>query len=363
MLFLSNERSHAKARSAYTHRLNKLQECLQLHGFETDYLSLRDSPVSRPILLQPLNYPVARKKLAECDFIHAGGDATFAASLWKPFTRAQIIYDVHGDTLEEAKMEWESEKGLRSAHQVVQSFIANAVQFRAADRFLFVSRPMQDWLHQRKIGSEDHSALIRNGVDLNLFRPASPPDNKDFVVAYAGGFSVWQGLENLVQAVEKTSNKKIRLKIIGVTSGQKSFADDVSRRLGDRVELLGRMDQQKLVSQLGNVDVLVIPRSAHPALRVALPTKFAEYLALGRPLVVSNVDETAELVRANNCGLVSEPNSDDLARTLAAMSELTCAERQRMGDNARQLAEQAFSWEEIGRRYAESLNRWVDVNE
>ncbi len=146
MLFLSNERNHSKSGSAYAHRLQKLQEALQSNGIETDYLSLRDAPVGRPILLQPLNFPAARKKLANCDFIHAGGDATYAASLWKPFTKARVIYDVHGDTYSEAKLEWSQAKGMRSAHQLIQAFITNSIQYRCADRFLVVSRPMEKWL-------------------------------------------------------------------------------------------------------------------------------------------------------------------------------------------------------------------------
>ena len=196
-----------------------------------------------------------------------------------------------------------------------------------------------------------------------MFHPAPTSNNKNFVVAYAGGFDVWQGIENLVEAIEKIPDQNIRLQIIGITSKQKTIADKIARRLGDRVELLERMDQHELVARLSAADVLVIPRTDHPALRVALPTKFAEYLALAKPVIVSNIDETAELVRIHDCGLVSEPNSDDLARTLTNMSKLSLAERERMGARGRHLAEQEFSWADIGERYAENLLRWSSTGD
>jgi glycosyltransferase involved in cell wall biosynthesis len=345
--------------------LNKLQQSLQSNGIETDYLSLRDAPIGRPILLQPLNYPVARKKLARCDFVHAGGDATYAASLWKPFTNARIIYDVHGDTYNEAKLEWCHAKGMHSAHQLIQAFITNSIQYRCADRFLVVSRLMEKWLSREKNRNGDSTALIRNGVDLDLFRPPYPlnqaarPSN-DFVVGYAGGFAVWQGLENLVDAFERITEKSIRLRIVGIRSGQKALADKIRQRLGDRVELLARMDQKSLVSTLAQTDVLVIPRTTHPALEVAMPTKFAEYLAVAKPVIVSDVDETAQLVREHQCGLVAQPNSEDLARTLTEASKFTSYQRNEMGSKARALAESEFSWEIIGRRYADCLKRWGD---
>lgn len=358
VLFLSNEHSPNRRQSAYAHRLNKLQQSLDRNGFTTSYFSLRDATVGNPILLQPLNLMAAREKLSQCDFIHAGGDATYVASLWKPFTKAKIVYDVHGDTLQEARMQWSHGKDLRSAHQLIQSRITNTVQFRVADRFLFVSNVMRNWLRQVKKRPEKNMALVRNGVDLELFRPAAVTTSQDFVVTYAGGFSVWQGLENLVQAIEKIPDQRIRLQVIGVTDNQQEFSKSVTQRLGERVELLPRMSQAELVTRLADADVLMIPRTDHPALRVALPTKFAEYLALAKPVIVSDIDETADLVRQHQCGLVADPNSDSLAQTITNMSDLSQSERAEMGQRGRALAEQEFSWEQIGDQYSQNLLRW-----
>ena len=77
--------------------------------------------------------------------------------------------------------------------------------------------------------------------------------------------------------------------------------------------------------------MLAIPRQAHPALRVALPTKFAEYLALGKPVIVSDVDETADLIRLHQCGLVAEPNVESWTTTLEHAAQLSTIERGDMG--------------------------------
>lgn len=359
VLFLSTESNRAGTRTAYGHRLDKLRISIEARGIQTDEFSLRDARINRPILLHPLNYPSARRKLLEADFIHAGGDAAYVAKIWSPLMRARVIHDVHGDTFNEARLKWSLQPGLAPLHQLVQSFIANLVEFRRGGKFLVVSRHMQNWLSKKISGNDENTALIRNGVDLNVFRPLPTQSKSDFVVGYAGGFVGWQGVDNLVNAVDRSSNKRIRLHLIGIGPRDQALAGKFKRQLGDRVTLFNRMDQETLVQTLADADVLAIPRQAHPALRVALPTKFAEYLALGKPVIVSDVDETADLIRRHHCGLVAQPTVESLTAILEDASQLNSGELQQMGARGRNLAESEFSWDRIGRHYADSLHQWM----
>jgi glycosyltransferase involved in cell wall biosynthesis len=358
VLFLSNEYGIDRSPSAYTLRLHKLRCALARYGIRTEFLSLREQPVRRPILAQPLNLPFIRKKIADCDFIHAGGNAAYTAAFLKPYTRARLIHDVHGDSLGEAQLKWANRHGLSSAYWVVQALIADAVANRFAEYYLAVSKPLRqrlvdDWrIPSHRIG------LIRNGVDLDVFAQPAGHLAEKFTVGYAGGFQPWQGLENLVSAFEILPAGTARLKIIGFTEQHAHLKARILHRLGNKVELVNRVPQTELVSQLGAAQALIIPRPSHRAVEVAFPTKFTEYLALGKPLIVCDVDETARLVREHRCGLVSNPNPLSIAETIRAGSNLTCTELNQMGRNARRLAEQEFSWHHIGRSYADLLTAW-----
>ncbi len=358
VLFLSTESNREQTRSAYGHRLDKLRLAIEAQGFESDEFSLRDARIQRPILLHPLNYPAAREKLAQADFIHAGGDAAYVAKMWSPFLSAKIIHDVHGDTFNEARFKWMHQPSFSAMHQMIQSYIANFIEFRKSGKFLVVSRPMQNWLSNRCKGSLDNSALIRNGVDLTVFRPLPSPTHRKFIVGYAGGFVGWQGVDNLVEAVSRTSNRNIELHLIGLQASDRDLASKFKAQLGDRLQLFDRMSQDKLVQTLANADVLAIPRQSHPALRVALPTKFAEYLAIGKPVIVSNVDETADLIHQYDCGLVAEPSIESWSKTLDNAAQLSLREKTEMGSRGRDLAESEFAWDRIGDKYAHWLNRW-----
>jgi glycosyltransferase involved in cell wall biosynthesis len=150
----------------------------------------------------------------------------------------------------------------------------------------------------------------------------------------------------------------VRLRIIGFTPQNQRLRERIAARLGSRAELIDRLPQHQLAAQLSSADILIIPRPRHPAVEVALPTKFAEYAALGKAVIVCDVDETAQLVRDNQCGLVSPPNAVGLAITIAAATVLGPDQLELMGRNARALAEREFTWEVIGRNYAAFLTNW-----
>jgi glycosyltransferase involved in cell wall biosynthesis len=88
---------------------------------------------------------------------------------------------------------------------------------------------------------------------------------------------------------------------------------------------------------------------------VAMPTKFAEYIALGKPVLVTDVDETARFVRRHDCGLVCEPSASGLAGAIAQAREMSREELSAMGRRGRRLAESTFSWEVICQKYHDFL--------
>jgi glycosyltransferase involved in cell wall biosynthesis len=359
VLFLSNDYGLDRPISAYTHRLEKLRRALQHEGIETGFLSLREQPFRRPVLVHPLNLPFIRRRISNYDFIHAGGDAAFTTAFLPRRSRPRVIFDVHGDSLSEARQALNSCRGWLAACRLVQAYTLNAISYKRPSYFLVVSDPSRSRLLSEKRIPGNRISIVRNGVDLDLFRPQPVAPAGPFTVCYAGGFHAYQGIDNLVNAFALLGEGgNIHLKIIGFTAEQTSLKQAIASRLGPKVQLMGRLPQKELISELSNTHVFVIPRMRNRAVEVALPTKFAEYLALAKPVIVSNVDETAGMVERHNCGLVSEPNPEALAETFRRASDLTQAELNQMGQNGRGLAEREFAWPIIGKRYADRIATW-----
>jgi hypothetical protein len=88
-----------------------------------------------------------------------------------------------------------------------------------------------------------------------------------------------------------------------------------------------RANSSEIPALLPGVLATVIARSPGAYNDLALPIKLMEYLAYGRPLLVTDRRETAALVRAASCGLVVGDGAEAMA---AGIAELTSAPPERL---------------------------------
>ena len=346
---------------AYLLRVGMFAEGLRRRGCEVEQVHVCDlkSP-ARPVLAKLLGYKHLRHLAAGYDAIHAAGATPAAvAALAVRGTQVRLIYDVHGDAAMENWLMWQYTHQRSYIDQIFQQALMDLIAREKAHGLLVVSTPSYDRYIRCGI-SPQRLLLARNGADLHLFNalPFRPPDGV-VRVCYSGSFVAWQGIRNLVRACRLLMQRgwpgSLRLRVIGFTSENASVREELSGVLGHRFEAVERVPYEEVPKVLTDADLMVIPRVPHPALRVAFPTKFGEYLACGRPVIVTDVDETADLVRRNGCGIVAEPNPSGLA---AAFEQTAALPRQmilEMGARARDLAERDFSWDTIAGRYYEFL--------
>jgi glycosyltransferase involved in cell wall biosynthesis len=230
------------------------------------------------------------------------------------------------------------------------------MSFAVADHFLTVSTHQLRTFVQSGM-SPDSITLVRNGVDLDVFKVLPQPREPEFTFCYAGGFQRWQNLDIMVRAFEIYPHREHRMLLIGFREWDKPFKKMLDATFGSRVKLVDFTDQQTLVKMLHSVKIVLTGGGPTRARRHCFPTKFAEYAALGRPVLVNDVDESADFVRQYHCGFVAEPTPEGMARSMeeaAAASYETLVE---MGIRARNMAEEIFSWDKIGDTYADMVRR------
>ncbi len=339
--------------SAYTHRVVKLAQCLEQRGIPCDFFYMPDN---HPLDTQTTAFifmPFWMRMLREYDFIYCGGDPTAQTMFFcKPFLRGPVIFDVHGDEPAQDRLFHEVRTSGRKRSASFRVKLVHFLAMNAADHFLTVSRLQTETFVESGIPKEKIS-LIRNGVDLEQFRPLPFQKEPEFAFCYVGEFQHWQNIDNLIAAFERLKNPAVRMLVVGFRERDRGVKQIFSEKFGERVELIDRVDRDMLPELVRKVGVLVIPRSSHPAIRHAFPTKFAEYAALARPIMVNNVDETAEFVKRYDCGFVSDPSPEAMAATMEEASRVPAGELAEMGRRARKAAEENFSWDKIGDEYAE----------
>jgi glycosyltransferase involved in cell wall biosynthesis len=367
VLFVSRTHSDQKD-NAYNYRLLMLQQGLQRLGVETDFLYLADwiqpdwgDPMDRvPPILFPFQFSGLLPRLKDYDAIHAGN--SYVASVFCFFKKhfpASVIHDMHGNVISELFQKWKFEKQkLKNTFNLLEFSLLQEVTIHRADYHLVVSLPLRKQLLAHGV-PRDRILLNRNGVDVEKFKTKDIPPSGAFTIGYAGGFQVWQGVNSLVEAGQMLQDLDIKLKFVGLrqTLQDRKWEEKIRNSLGPKAELVGRVGHQELIGHLQSADVLVSPRPYNSANIAMFPCKFPEYIALGKPVIVTDVGDTPHFVRKYECGFVCRPSPSGLAAAIRQAYNMGRPKLRIMGERGRRLAETTFTWETICREYYDFLTR------
>ncbi|KAA3605794.1 MAG: glycosyltransferase WbuB [Planctomycetota bacterium] len=137
---------------------------------------------------------------------------------------------------------------------------------------------------------------------------------------------------------------------------------EVPQDLADGPNLLrtGRVPFPDMVKFLGACDVLTLPLNDTVANRGRWPSKINDYMAAGRPIVANAIGDLTMLFQQAEIGHLAAPEPGEFAdRVLDLLNDPQA--QQRMGNNARKLAETEHSWEAATERlvnfYHKILNK------
>ena len=177
--------------------------------------------------------------------------------------------------------------------------------------------------------NRDRVTVLRNGVDLETFRPSEDRGalraglDLDGTVLLSAGYLIERKGHHLVidalPAVLETL-PNTRLLIAGSGEDEARLRDQVLRLgLGDRVSFLGFLDQSTLSRYMQAADALVLASSREGWANVLL-----ESMACGTPVVATAIDGTPEVVREPAAGvLIPEREAASIAESIVRLFDNT----------------------------------------
>ncbi|MGI5283122.1 glycosyltransferase family 4 protein [Nonomuraea polychroma] len=216
----------------------------------------------------------------------------------------------------------------------------------AADAPFAVSGPVARWA-QRLDPRRRAIPVIGNGVDVARFTP--PPFRGHVVepvVAFAGSFKPWHGLDLLVDAVAAARAEGAPMRLLLIGDGPELAKTTArARDAGIPVVATGRLSPEQVPGRLRGADLAAAPYPAGD--HYFSPLKVAEYLAAGLPTVASAIGDLPGLVADGVEALLVPPG--DVAATGRALVRLATDPglRARMAEAARRAAEQRLSWSAV----------------
>jgi glycosyltransferase involved in cell wall biosynthesis len=146
------------------------------------------------------------------------------------------------------------------------------------------------------------------------------------------------GLDLLVEAVDRVRSSGHAIEVICVSRPGEEPPEPRPAWL--RVEHVSGSGIHDL---LPGVLASVTPRRRSPYNDLAVPIKVMEYLSYGRPLIVTDCIEQAEIVRETDSGLVAEATVDGFAEAITTLLTASADQVERWSSNARAAAVEA-SW-------------------
>lgn len=230
-----------------------------------------------------------------------------------------------------------------------------------ADHVVTISESMRRILIERGV-PEGKIDVIPNGIDAEEFREAPAAAQIDalqgaqLVVGYVSNMSRREGHRHLVEAVARVraSGLDCRCLFVGHGPERKALGELVSQLgLDGVVHFAGEVDHHQVKSYYMAIDVFVVPRIPDYAADWVTPLKPYEAMALGRPLIVTDLPALREVVGEGERGLLAEPaNADSLAQAIqqCAADPALCEQRASL---AREWVFEHRTWKANARRYVE----------
>ena len=174
------------------------------------------------------------------------------------------------------------------------------------------------------------TAVISNGVDLDLFRPSLRSEDvrsslgvgpDDFLVGYCGLHGLFQGLEVVVEAAARLAGRPgIKFVMVGDGPSKRSLVSLADSKGVTNLRFEDTVPRPMVASILASCDAAVVPLAAE--LPGTMPSKVYEALASGVPLVVTKGCEAEGLVNEHGLGRVFTPlDSGELASIIVELSD------------------------------------------
>ena len=193
--------------------------------------------------------------------------------------------------------------------------------------------------------------VIPNGVDLEHFSPDVSPIDRfcdgKINILFVGRLEKRKGLGYLLKAYQRVKEEIANSRLIIVGPGirlRRKYEKQVRRSGLEDVVFTGHVDYDELPRYYKTADIFCAPATGRESFGIIL----LEAMAVGKPIVASNVGGYASIVAHGVDGLLVPPKDDkELARALVSLM-IDEPLRQRMGAMGKRKA-QDYSWERIAK--------------
>jgi len=179
----------------------------------------------------------------------------------------------------------------------------------------------------KKYFTENHPSQLKksmveliNGVSGTFIELAQQNDgipDKNFMVLYSGNMGLAQGLDTVIKSAKILRKYPINFCFVGNGVKLQSLEEKSKQMDLDNVSFLPSQKKESLIQIIKKSSVCLVPLINEPLFRHAIPSKLFEYMACGRPAIVSIKGEIEKIIKRANNGLIATPeDADSIAKQI-----------------------------------------------
>jgi glycosyltransferase involved in cell wall biosynthesis len=200
-------------------------------------------------------------------------------------------------------------------------------------------------------GSRARVAVVPNAVEAPAIPPPFPVDRRPLNLLFVGRFAFNKGIDVLLQVarrlVDEGRGDEVRFVLAGDGPEKARMERD---GLPSNVMLAGKVDDARLEQLYAECHALVLPTRFE-----GMPTVVLEAMARARPVIVSDVGASAELVDSTNGWLLPAGDPHALHQAILGMLALPLDSLKAKGAAGRSRVTERFTWERVVNAFSELL--------
>ena len=286
------------------------------------------------------------------DFIHAHDLPMMPiAILFGKLFRIPIIFDMHENYPQALKQF--NKKGFINFIFKNYRFasILEKLCLKLSNRIIVVIDEGKERLVSMNVPSERIS-IVSNTVDLETFikLESEPQNSKNYfagdkeIILYTGTLSSERGLKTPILAMKLLVTKIDNVMLLLVGDGpQKQELKTIveTYQLENCVRFMDWVDHIELAFIVSKAEVCIIPQPNNEFINTTIPHKLFEYMAIGKPVLVSDALPLKRIVNETGAGLVFK--SDDEIDFALRMEQLL-TEKKDWGTKGLEAVRNIYNW-------------------
>ena len=196
---------------------------------------------------------------------------------------------------------------------------------KGADKIFVINKGLKDYAVEMG-GDINKMSIIPAGVDLEKFNPQIDGSSirkkygikkDDILLFFMGWIYNFSGMKEVAESLSITDNENIKLMIVGEGDLYKPLLKMKSENdFNEKLILTGKIPFEEVPKHVAAADICLLPAYKNETMMNIVPIKIYEYMAMGKPVIATNLPGIQKEFGLDNGISYIENSSDALEKSI-----------------------------------------------